>query len=137
MAQRGEKITGVKKLVVAIQKLLRAIGLDKLADKLEARTDAEALMTLHKAELFVKSGKTADTATVGDVYGFFARKNDTPAFSRKAQGTGQNAATPAPAAKKSTQTKATFAVPKVTHLDNVLRAMQARISTLSAYKTLS
>ena len=73
MAQRGEKVTGVKKLVYAIQKVLRAIGLGNLANMLESRTDAEALMALHKAELFVRSGKNVDAATATDVFVRFSR----------------------------------------------------------------
>ena len=56
IAQRGEKVSGVKKLVYAIRRLLCAIGLGKLADMLESKTDAEALMALHEAGLFVRSG---------------------------------------------------------------------------------
>ncbi|EEO26974.2 LPD38 domain-containing protein [Oxalobacter paraformigenes] len=72
MAEKGQKVTGVKKLVYAIQKLLRAIGLGNLANKLESRTDAEALMALHKAELFVRSGKNVNAATAVDVYAKFS-----------------------------------------------------------------
>lgn len=57
MAWRGEKVTDVKKLVYAIQKVLRAIGLGDLADMRESKTDASALMALHKTKLFVRSGK--------------------------------------------------------------------------------
>ncbi|MCM1128417.1 MAG: hypothetical protein NC211_00700, partial [Alistipes senegalensis] len=85
MAGRGEKVTGVKKLVHAIQKCLRAIGLWQLANRLEAKTDAEALMALHKAELFVRSGKSVDTATVTDVYALFSRKGNGQALPGVAQ----------------------------------------------------
>ena len=79
MAEKGQKVTGVKKLVYAIQKVLRAIGLGNLANMLESRTDAEALMALHKAELFVRSGKNVDAATATDVFVRFARSGNNEA----------------------------------------------------------
>lgn len=82
IAQRGEKITGVKKLVYLIQKLLRFIGLDRLANKLEAKTDSEALMALHKAEMFAKSGINKDSIKFSDIYAAFVRNK---AISNKAQ----------------------------------------------------
>ena len=82
MAQRGEKVTGVKKLVYAIQKVLRAIGLGNLANMLESRTDAEALMALHKAELFVRSGKNVDAATATDVFVRFSQSGKQEDVSR-------------------------------------------------------
>ncbi|WP_462370373.1 LPD38 domain-containing protein [Oxalobacter formigenes] len=75
MAQRGEKVTGVKKLVHIIQKILRSLGLGHMANKLESITDAEALMALHKAELFVKSGKDINAATAVDIYTKFSRSD--------------------------------------------------------------
>ncbi|WAV99663.1 strawberry notch C-terminal domain-containing protein [Oxalobacter aliiformigenes] len=108
MAQRGEKVTGVKKLVYAIQKILRAIGLGNLANKLESKTDAEALMALHKAELFVRSGKNIDAATTTDVFASFSRHSQSPDYSR----TGVFDAAES------------FAVPQITILDNIIRAMQ-------------
>lgn len=75
MAQRGEKVTGVKKLVYVIQKILRSLGLGHMANKLESITDAEALMALHKAELFVKSGKDINAATAVDIYTKFSRSD--------------------------------------------------------------
>ncbi len=103
MAQRGEKVTGVKKLVYAIQKVLRAIGLGNLANMLESRTDAEALMALHKAELFVRSGKNVDAATATDVFVRFARSgnNEAGVFNH-----------------------ADFEVPGITVADRIIRALQ-------------
>jgi hypothetical protein len=108
MAEKGQKVTGVKKLVYAIQKVLRAIGLGNLANKLESRTDAEALMALHKAELFVRSGKNVDAATAMDVFASFSRSSQSQDYSR----TGVFDAAES------------FAVPKVTIADNFIRAMQ-------------
>ena len=74
IAQSGEKITGWKLLVVGIQRALRAIGLNKLADSLESHTDAEALFALKKAEMFVKRGWTKDTTLKQALYPMFARE---------------------------------------------------------------
>lgn len=67
MAERGEKQTFWKGLAAAIQKALRAMGLEKLANTLEAKTDAEALDALKKAEMFVRNGITeeAESAIAG------------------------------------------------------------------------
>lgn len=78
IAQNGEKITGIKKLVAVIQSALRAMGLNRLANALEAATDAEALTMLAKADMFVRDG----TKLSGWVAGGFA-----PAMSRAADNT--------------------------------------------------
>lgn len=54
MAQGNKPFTGAKRLAAAIQKLLRNIGLNKL----EAKTDAEAMDMLNKARLFIRKGMT-------------------------------------------------------------------------------
>jgi hypothetical protein len=66
MAEEQRPYNAALKLVRTLQELLRAVGLNNLANKLEASTNAEALAALDKAGLYVKTGQTA--------------KNSTPAF---------------------------------------------------------
>lgn len=56
IAQTGQTIKGIQRFMATLQKLLRAIGLHNLADMLEAKTDAEAMSMLKKAEMFVRDG---------------------------------------------------------------------------------
>lgn len=71
MAQAGEKLTGWKMLAGFVQNLLRKIGAHRLANMLEARTDAEALTALKQAEMFVRDGLTAnDTIPNGALAAF-------------------------------------------------------------------
>ena len=64
LAEKGERITGIKHLVVWIQRALRRLGwrwAKNLANWLESKTDAEALYALYKAELFVRGDISALT----------------------------------------------------------------------------
>ncbi|WP_374288874.1 hypothetical protein [Pseudomonas fluvialis] len=56
MAERGERLKGWKRLAAVLQTLLRKMGATRWANALEARTDAEALLALKKAEMFVRRG---------------------------------------------------------------------------------
>jgi hypothetical protein len=53
------KLSGVQRFVAAVQKGLRAIGLTKVADWLEGKTDAEALSLLGRASKYVEEGEHA------------------------------------------------------------------------------
>ncbi|MCM1513312.1 MAG: strawberry notch C-terminal domain-containing protein [Oxalobacter formigenes] len=112
LAHMKGNITGMKKLVYAIQKLLRAIGLNKLADSLEARTDAEALMLLHKAEVFVKGKEVVDPEVVNHIYTNFLHDPDVPVFSRQSEESG------------AFENPQSFAIPQITVLDNLIPSMQ-------------
>ena len=69
MAGRGEKQTFWKRLAEGIQKALRAMGMEKMANALESRTDAEALAALRKAEMFVRKGiPSAETSGQAPLY---------------------------------------------------------------------
>lgn len=59
IAQTGESLKGWKRFAAVLQSLLRSMGLHRLANSLEAKTDAEALLMLKKAELFATRGLTA------------------------------------------------------------------------------
>jgi hypothetical protein len=78
MAQANKPFTGLKRLLAKVQELLRAIGLDRLADSLEAKTDAEALAMLNKADMFIREGKTATQFSYDALYPAFmdARFNE-------------------------------------------------------------
>lgn len=56
IAQTGKTITGVQRLASVTQSLLRKVGLHRLANKIEAKTDAEAMAMLHKAGMFIRRG---------------------------------------------------------------------------------
>ncbi len=75
MAERGdlERVRNWHGLVVKLQDMLRAIGLNSVANWLENKTDAQALMALKSGEAFVRSGEKAQT------------DNAPPAFSRSQQ----------------------------------------------------
>ncbi|MCM1130043.1 MAG: hypothetical protein NC211_09265 [Alistipes senegalensis] len=103
LADRGEKITGIKHLVVKIQRLLRQLGwqwAENLANSLEALTDAEALYALYKAELFVRgdiASMKPTTTTREHLEKYCVGKNrqeeegeaDIPVFSRGEQAGGE------------------------------------------------
>ena len=112
-AEPGERITGVKRLVRKIQELLRDITRrlgwrwpTNLANWLESKTDAEALSALHQAGLFVRGDISGQTVTTrGDIAKYRVRKNEearTGVF----------------------DVAESFAVPQITILDNIIRAMQ-------------
>lgn len=96
IAQTGEKITGWKRLAARLQTLLRSIGLHKLANSLEAKTDAEALLALNKAEMFVKHGWTAKDFMPDAPYPLFmtayhGTPHDFDRFTTDKMGTGEGA----------------------------------------------
>lgn len=112
-AEQGERITGVKRLVRKIQELLRDITRRlgwrwpaNLANWLESKTDAEALSALHQAELFVRGEISGQTITTReDIAKYRVRESEEAR-------TGVFDATES------------FAVPQITILDNIIRAMQ-------------
>lgn len=59
LAGRNLPIKGFATLLAKIQKALRAIGLDSVANWLEGRTNAEVLNVIAQAKLFVTEGKGA------------------------------------------------------------------------------
>lgn len=75
MAEKGEKLKGWKSLAASLQILLRKMGATKWANSLEAKTDAEALLALKQAEMFVKRGVTSATPIPDAAYPLFARAN--------------------------------------------------------------
>lgn len=112
-AEQGERITGVKRLVRKIQELLRDITRRlgwrwpaNLANWLESKTDAEALSALHQAELFVRGEISGQTVTTQrDIAKYRVRESEearTGVFDESGS----------------------FAVPQISVLDNIIRAMQ-------------
>lgn len=94
MAERGEKLNGWKRLAAMVQKLLRAVGLNKWANALEAKSDAEALLALKKAEMFVKRGWTESTPIPDAAYPLFmtawhGSQHDHDGFDSSKIGTGE------------------------------------------------
>ena len=73
LAQEGKPYNGAKRLVATLQALLRKIGLDNLANKLEAKTNAEALTMLNNANMYIKYGTTIDSKLPEPLYPFFER----------------------------------------------------------------
>lgn len=72
MAQENKPFTFADRLLSSVQLLLRNIGLNKLANTLEAKTNAEALAMLHKANLFIRKGISKDTSKIPEpLYPFF------------------------------------------------------------------
>jgi len=68
MAQENKPYTFADKLLNAIQSLLRKIGMDKLANALEAKSNAEALKMLNQSRLYIKKGVTIDSKTPNPLY---------------------------------------------------------------------
>lgn len=96
IAEKGEKLTGWKRLAATLQSLLRSIGLHKWANALEAKTDAEALLALKKAEMFVRRGWTAGTPIPDAAYPLFmtayhGSPHDHDGFDSSKIGTGEGA----------------------------------------------
>jgi len=83
IAEAGKVLTGARLLTVALQRLLRAVGLRNMANTLESNTDAEALLALKKAEMFAKRSWTKDNYIREAIYPAFMREqklaNDLPA----------------------------------------------------------
>ncbi|MDR1310925.1 MAG: hypothetical protein LBK01_03485 [Burkholderiaceae bacterium] len=61
MAESGQTITGIQRFAAAVQSLLRKMGMSRLANMLEARTDAEAMRMLAQADLFLQTGETVES----------------------------------------------------------------------------
>lgn len=59
-AGRNEPISGWKRFVATLQRAMRAAGLDKVADWMEGKTQAEVMSLLHQAREQVKGRATAD-----------------------------------------------------------------------------
>lgn len=59
LAGEGRPFTGMKRFLAAAQRLLRAIGLDAVADWMERASDAEALAILADSHAFVQRGQRA------------------------------------------------------------------------------
>lgn len=74
MAESGKTISGIQRLAAVLQELMRAAGLHRLADSLEAKTDAEAMEMLRKARLFVSRGIDRNSKIPEAVYPLFAAK---------------------------------------------------------------
>ena len=64
---------GSRRLAAVVQGFLRKAGLARLANMLEAKTDAEALLALKKAEMFVKKGLSVSDDVSDLEYPMFAR----------------------------------------------------------------
>jgi len=72
MAQEDKPFTFAKRLLSSVQSLLRNISMNHLANSLEAKTNAEALTMLHKANLYIKKGMTNDKSRLPEpLYPFF------------------------------------------------------------------
>jgi len=85
MAEKGENLSGWKRIAAVIQSILRKMGLTEWANSLEAKTDAEALLALKKAEMFARKGWTNDKGAPAFMYPMFSHSapdKDIPAFSR-------------------------------------------------------
>lgn len=65
LAERGESLEGLRRFVAAMQKALRELGFERLADWMEGLTDAEAMTVIAEARRFVRgqaAGETQPTA---------------------------------------------------------------------------
>jgi len=72
-AEKGMVLKGLNRLAAVLQTLLRKMGASKWADSLESKTDAEALLALKKAEMFVRRGVTIDSRIPDAAYPLFSR----------------------------------------------------------------
>ncbi len=121
LAEKGDELTGVKRLVRKIQELLRDITRrlgwrwpSNLANWLESKTDAEALSALHQAGLFARgeiSGRT--TTTQSDIEKY--RVSD--------DGSLQND-DPVVLSRKVKDARKAFDVPDITLGDMFVRSVQ-------------
>ena len=97
MAQEGKPYDCAKRLAATLQSLLREIGLNRIANKLEAKTNAEALTMLHKANLYIKKGFSQSTSRIPEpLYPFFmtawhGSPHTFDKFSTEKIGTGEGA----------------------------------------------
>jgi len=88
IAQTGESLKGWKRFAAVLQSLLRSMGLHRLANSLEAKTDAEALLMLKKAELFATRGLTAKNYMPEAAYPLFMTAYRGKAVDTKSTGRG-------------------------------------------------
>lgn len=97
MAQEGKPYDCAKRLAATLQSLLREIGMNRIANKLEAKTNAEALTMLHKANLYIKKGFSQSTSRIPEpLYPFFmtawhGSPHTFDKFSTEKIGTGEGA----------------------------------------------
>lgn len=94
MAGEGHKITGLKKLVAAVQEWLRSHGFAEVADWLESKTDAEVLRVLADAKAFVEEGRQyAGSAEMAPAYhrAYHGGPQDFEEFSTEHIGSGEGA----------------------------------------------
>ncbi len=101
MAEKGEKLNGWNSLAATLQTLLRKMGATKWADSLEAKTDAEALLALKQAEMFVKRGLTQASKIPDAAYPLFVRASNQPPLGL----TGGKSTSPQPALPDETQAR--------------------------------
>jgi hypothetical protein len=73
MAERGDTLKGWRRLAAVLQTLLRNIGAQGWANTLEAKTDAEALLALKKADMFVRRGVVRGNPWADISYAMFSR----------------------------------------------------------------
>lgn len=73
MAQQNKPFSFAKRLLSAIQSLLRKVGLNKLADTLEAKSNAEALAILDKSRLYISKGAAIDSKMPSPAFAYFSR----------------------------------------------------------------
>lgn len=79
MSGANIKINGAAKFVAKVIEVMRSVGLDKLADKLETLTDAQALSMILRSREAVTGGGQKEM--VGDMQPAFSGKDDS-SFSR-------------------------------------------------------
>jgi len=73
MAQQNKPFSFAKRLLSTIQSLLRKVGLNKLADTLEAKSNAEALAILDKSRLYISKGAAIDSKMPSPAFAYFSR----------------------------------------------------------------
>jgi hypothetical protein len=83
-AGRNEPVSGWKRLVAAIQRGLRAIGLDRVASWMEGKTQAEVTTLLHRAREAVRGQAAVAPGQLGAPAAALSRdqKGDGPLLSR-------------------------------------------------------
>lgn len=73
MAERGDALNGWRRLAAVLQTLLRNMGAKSWANALEAKTNAEALLALKKADMFVRRGMVRGNPWADISYAMFRR----------------------------------------------------------------
>ena len=126
IAQTGESLKGWKRFAAVLQSLLRSMGLHRLANSLEAKTDAEALLMLKKAELFATRGLTAKNYMPEAAYPLFMTAYRGKAVDTKSPTSEQRAET-------IIQTKAGTPRPFDVLIKGVMQAAQIDKLTMAAY----